>query len=53
MNKGLTSEHVELGEVDLVESVDGRRVLELRDVDPAAATRTAGGGAVLVACNER
>src|SRR5690606_13247377 len=40
-------EHVELGDAQAGDAVDGHRALEGDDVHPAAAARTAGGGAVL------
>src|SRR5690606_3030335 len=40
-------EHVELGDAQAGDAVDGHRALEGDDVHPAAAARAAGGGAVL------
>ena len=45
---GQAGEHVELGEVEVREPVDGGRVVEGDDVEPADAPGAAGGGAVLV-----
>src|SRR5690606_32076173 len=42
-------EHVELGDAQAADAVDRDRALERDDVDPAAAARTAGGGAVFLA----
>src|SRR5690606_11087084 len=42
-------EHVELGDAKATDAVDRHRALERDDVDPAAAARAAGGGAVLLA----
>lgn len=42
-------QHVQLGEVDLRDSVHHRRVLQLRNVDPAASARATRRGSVLAA----
>src|SRR5690606_27933815 len=42
-------EHVELGDAQAADAVDRHRALERDDVDPAAAARAAGGGAVFLA----
>src|SRR5690606_30678747 len=42
-------EHVELGNAKTADAVDGHRALERDDVDPAAAARAPGGGAVFLA----
>src|SRR5690606_27254587 len=42
-------EHVELGDAQAADAVDGDGALERDDVDPAAAARAAGGGAVFLA----
>src|SRR5690606_16534997 len=42
-----TVEHVQLGDAQAGDAVDGHRALERDDVHPAAAARAAGGGAVL------
>src|SRR5690606_37063906 len=42
-------EHVELGDAQATDAVDRHRALQRDDVDPAAAARAAGGGAVFLA----
>jgi hypothetical protein len=41
------SQHVELGDVDARKVVDGMRVLELNQIEPAATTRTSSGDSKL------